>query len=76
MHDERIEILRRCKEAIPEETGKVIIVDAVVGHEDHEFKDVVLMLDTVMMTHKSKRKEQTLKQWSYVFTEAGLLVTL
>ena len=75
MHDwgdeECIDILRKCKEAIPQDTGKVIIVDAVVGQEDHEFKDVVLMLDMVMMAHTSKGKERTLKEWSYVFTEAG-----
>ncbi|GKC67319.1 phospholipase-like protein, partial [Tanacetum coccineum] len=69
--EECIEILRKCKEAIPQDKGKVIIVDAIVGQEDHEFKDVVLMLDMVMMAHTSKGKERTLKEWSYVFTQAG-----
>ncbi|KAJ9550382.1 hypothetical protein OSB04_014427 [Centaurea solstitialis] len=69
--EECIEILKKCREAIPQDTGKVIIVEAIVGQEDHKFKDVVLMLDMVMMAHTTKGKERTLKEWSYVFHEAG-----
>ncbi|KVF15162.1 acetylserotonin O-methyltransferase-like [Cynara cardunculus var. scolymus] len=69
--EECIEILRKCREAIPHDTGKVIIVEAIVGQENHEFKDVVLMLDMVMMAHTTKGKERTLKEWSYVLHEAG-----
>ncbi|KAI3515224.1 hypothetical protein L1887_14013 [Cichorium endivia] len=70
--EECIDILRKCREAIPQDTGKVIIVEAIVGHEEnHEFKDVVLMLDMVMMAHTSNGKERTLEEWSYVFHEAG-----
>jgi len=50
----------------------VIIVDNVIGQkEDHEFKDVGLMIDMVMMAHTTNGKERTLKEWSYVFHEAG-----
>ncbi|KAL4584807.1 hypothetical protein LXL04_009417 [Taraxacum kok-saghyz] len=70
--EECIDILRKCRNAISKDTGKVIIVEAVVGcEENHEFKDVVLMLDMVMMAHTSTGKERTLKEWSYVFNEAG-----
>ncbi|MFS7946986.1 putative O-methyltransferase domain, S-adenosyl-L-methionine-dependent methyltransferase [Helianthus anomalus] len=69
--EECIDILRKCREAIPRDTGKVIIVEAVVVQEDHEFKDVALMMDMVMMAHTPKGKERTLKEWSYVFHEAG-----
>ncbi|KAI3736432.1 hypothetical protein L6452_15973 [Arctium lappa] len=69
--EECIEILKKCREAIPQDTGKVIIVEAIVGQEDHEYKDVVLMLDMVMMAHTTKGKERTLKEWSYVLHEAG-----
>ncbi|XP_022020793.1 acetylserotonin O-methyltransferase [Helianthus annuus] len=69
--EECIHILRKCREAIPHDTGKVIIVEAVVVQEDHQFKDVALMMDMVMMAHTPKGKERTLKEWSYVFHEAG-----
>lgn len=49
----------------------MIIVEAVVGQEDHQFKDVALMMDMVMMAHTNTGKERTLKEWSYVFHEAG-----
>nr|XP_043635184.1 acetylserotonin O-methyltransferase-like [Erigeron canadensis] len=69
--EECIEILKKCREAIPQDKGKVIIVDAVVGQEDHKYKDVALMLDMVMMAHTNKGKERTTKEWSYVFHQAG-----
>ncbi|XP_076932220.1 acetylserotonin O-methyltransferase-like [Bidens hawaiensis] len=75
LHDwgdkECIHILKKCREAIPHDTGKVIIVEAVVGQENHEFKDVALMMDMVMMAHTRKGKERTIEEWSYVFQEAG-----
>ncbi|KAJ0505830.1 putative O-methyltransferase domain, plant methyltransferase dimerization [Helianthus annuus] len=70
--DDCIAILRKCREAIPQDTGKVIIVDAIVGREeDHEFKGAGLLLDMAMMAHTSDGKERTSKEWSYVFHEAG-----
>ncbi|KAK9075254.1 hypothetical protein SSX86_003575 [Deinandra increscens subsp. villosa] len=70
--DECIAILRRCREAIPQDTGKVIVVDAVLGREeDHKINKVGLMLDMAMMTYTSKGKERTYEEWAYVFYEAG-----
>ncbi|KAI3736425.1 hypothetical protein L6452_15968 [Arctium lappa] len=70
--EECINILKKCREAIPQDTGKVIIVEAIIGRKgDHEFKEVGLMLDMVMMAHTSNGKERTLEEWSYVFHEAG-----
>lgn len=77
MHDwgdeECIKILRKCKEAIPKEKGRVIIVEAVIeeGKEEKYLKDVGLMLDMVMMAHTNIGKERTLKEWEYVIKEAG-----
>ncbi|GKA72366.1 caffeate O-methyltransferase family protein [Tanacetum coccineum] len=66
-----IRILRNCRNAIPQD-GKVIIVDAIVGRkEDHEFKEVGLLLDMVMIAHTSDGKERTIDEWSYVLHEAG-----
>ncbi|KAF3434781.1 hypothetical protein FNV43_RR21867 [Rhamnella rubrinervis] len=74
--DECIHILKKCREAIPEDKGKVIIVDAVLengGDDEKEDKlsDVRLMMDMVMMSQTNKGKERTLKEWEYVLGEAG-----
>ncbi|GAB2218074.1 hypothetical protein Droror1_Dr00001291 [Drosera rotundifolia] len=71
--DECIQILHKCKEAIPSDKGKVIIVEAVVGEIiDHDkLEHVRLMLDMVMMAHTSKGKERTFKEWEHVIHRAG-----
>lgn len=72
--DECIQILKKCKEAIPQEHGKVIIVEAVIDEEGEgkdKLKDVGLMLDMVMMAHTTTGKERTSKDWAYVLSEAG-----
>ncbi|KAL9999524.1 putative O-methyltransferase domain, plant methyltransferase dimerization [Helianthus debilis subsp. tardiflorus] len=70
--EECIALLRKCREAIPQDNGKVIIVDIVLeSKEDHRFKEVQLVSDLTMMTFTNKGKERTLAEWSYVFHEAG-----
>ncbi|GAB2227888.1 hypothetical protein Droror1_Dr00009716 [Drosera rotundifolia] len=71
--DECIQILHKCKEAIPSDKGKVIIVEAVVREIiDHDkLEHVRLMLDMVMMAHTSKGKERTFKEWEHVIHRAG-----
>ncbi|XVE48794.1 hypothetical protein DITRI_Ditri01bG0031300 [Diplodiscus trichospermus] len=70
---ECIKILKKCREAIPLDKGKVIIVEAVLEEDTDDKLDFVrLMLDTVMMAHTNKGKERTLKEWSYVLQESGL----
>jgi len=73
--EECIQILKNCREAIPKENGKVIIVEAVIeegeGEGKHKYKDVGLMLDMVMMAHTNIGKERTLKEWEYVIKMAG-----
>ncbi|KAJ7980563.1 O-methyltransferase family protein [Quillaja saponaria] len=71
--EECIHILKKCREAIPEDKGKVIIVEAVLeeGKEENKLKDVRLMLDMVMMAHTDTGKERTLREWDYVIKEAG-----
>lgn len=79
--EECIKILKNCKEAIPEKTGKVIIIEAVIDDGDEEednnsnnkLKDVGLMLDMVMMAHTSTGKERSCKEWDYVLKEAGFI---
>ncbi|KAL2469263.1 O-methyltransferase family protein [Forsythia ovata] len=70
--EECIDILKKCKEAIPTDTGKVIIVEAVVGEEEADkYKHVHLYLDMIMMAHTDTGKERTRKEWEYVLNGAG-----
>ncbi|OMO50227.1 O-methyltransferase, family 2 [Corchorus olitorius] len=70
--EECIRILKKCREAIPKDKGKVIIVEAVHDEaKDDKLDFVMLMLDMVMMAHTNKGKERTFKEWKYVLGEAG-----
>ncbi|KAJ8764965.1 hypothetical protein K2173_010430 [Erythroxylum novogranatense] len=70
--EECIQILKNCREAIPKDTGKVIIVEAVIGEDRNDKLEYVrLMLDMVMMAHTSSGKERTSKEWEFVLREAG-----
>ncbi|KAF8405482.1 hypothetical protein HHK36_010389 [Tetracentron sinense] len=74
--EECIDLLRKCREAIPEDKGKVIIVEAVIEEEEeHKLKDIRLMLDMVMMAHTNKGKERTAKEWSFVLSQSGFSST-
>ncbi|CAH8274272.1 unnamed protein product [Arabidopsis lyrata] len=75
-----IKILKNCKEAVPPNNGKVLIVESVIGENkktmivderDDKLEHVRLMLDMVMMAHTSTGKERTLKEWDFVLKEAG-----
>ncbi|KAF3492698.1 hypothetical protein DY000_02053915 [Brassica cretica] len=75
-----IKILKNCKEALPPKTGKVLIVEPVVGEKkktmimeerDEKLGYVRLALDMIMMVHTSTCKERTLKEWDFVIKEAG-----
>ncbi|XP_058090753.1 acetylserotonin O-methyltransferase-like [Magnolia sinica] len=70
--EECIEILKKCKEAIPEDKGKVIIVEAVITEDVEEvgLRDIRLMLDMVMMAH-TKGKERTEAEWKNIVISAG-----
>ncbi|KAH0978080.1 hypothetical protein GBA52_027799 [Prunus armeniaca] len=78
--DECIRILKKCREAILENKGKVIIVEAVIDEkdekEDIKLTNVRLMLDMVMMAHTNTGKERTLKEWGYVLRKLALADTL
>lgn len=70
--EECIEILRKCREAVPKETGKVIIAEAVIGEgEADKYDDVRLALDMVMLAHTERGKERSIEEWEYVLNGAG-----
>lgn len=78
MHDwsdkESVEILKKCKEAIPnkEKGGKVIILDMVLGDqtEDKEATETQLFFDMLMMVLVTGR-ERNKEELSKLFSEAG-----
>lgn len=67
--EECIKILKNCKEAISENKGKVIIIEAVI--EGTEKSDVGLMFDLLMMAYTNKGKERTHEEWAYLIHAAG-----
>lgn len=73
MDDEQcIKVLQNCKEAIPKNTGKVIIIDSVIDEkEESEVSDVKLTLDMLMMTRSRKGRERTAEEWAHVINKAG-----
>ena len=76
--DECVQILNKCREAIPEIKGKVIIVESVIESkpqnvvkEELQLKDLGFFFDMVMMAHTNNGKERTMDEWAYVLAEAG-----
>lgn len=68
-----IKILKNCKKAIPENTGKVIIIDFVIDEKEENqlVLDVILTLDMLMMAHTQNGKERTTEEWALVLNKAG-----
>nr|TKS16656.1 hypothetical protein D5086_0000021860 [Populus alba] len=69
-----VEILRNCKIAIPEKTGKLIIADIVLKTDDHcdKFDDIRMAMDLVMFA-LTCGKERTEQEWKKLLEEGGLL---
>lgn len=70
-----INILKKCREAVPVDTGKVIIVDAVLDEDDEEPRDELsgarLLLDMTIMIGTANGKERTAKEWAKLIEAAG-----
>ncbi|PIN10738.1 Hydroxyindole-O-methyltransferase [Handroanthus impetiginosus] len=67
-----VDILKKCKEAIPADTGKVIIVDAVIDEEGgDEYTSARLAMDMTIMTAVVKGKERSNKEWAQLLNIAG-----
>ncbi|KAI3996275.1 hypothetical protein MKX01_026743 [Papaver californicum] len=66
-----VDILYKCKKAIPKETGKVIIVDVALEKEsEHELTKTRLILDIDMMVNTGGR-ERTADDWENLLKRAG-----
>jgi hypothetical protein len=67
-----VKILKNCRKAIPEESGKVIIVDVVLQPDGNGlFDDTGLMFDLLMLAHTSGGKERTELEWKKVLEGGG-----
>ncbi|KAM6549210.1 hypothetical protein CsatB_020886 [Cannabis sativa] len=74
-----VKILKNCRKAIAEESGKVIIVESVLEEESNNnnnnnnevFGDTALVLDLVMVAHTTGGKERTQKQWKTILEQGG-----
>nr|WMY23398.1 COMT protein [Stephania japonica] len=66
-----IKPLKNCRKAIPE-SGKVVIVDAVV-HPEKEglFEFTRVVFDLVVMAHTSGGKERTEEEWNHILHASG-----
>ncbi|KAG0486594.1 hypothetical protein HPP92_008689 [Vanilla planifolia] len=70
--EKALDVLRRCKEAIDQEKGKLIIVEIVVNEDelkDDEMHHARLASDILMMAYGGK--ERTEKEWRNLLLQAG-----
>eukprot|EP01018_Ginkgo_biloba_P019601 Gb_25040 [translate_table: standard] len=65
-----VRILKKCREAIPE-NGKVIIVETVVERNEGSLRHLGLLFDIGMMTFTSGGKERTEEEFKVLFEKAG-----
>ncbi|CAI0549833.1 unnamed protein product [Linum tenue] len=73
--DKCVEILNKCRKAIPERRGKVIIVEIVLPEDDEKeesggFGEVGLVFDLLMIAHTAG-KERTERQWKVLLEKGG-----
>ena len=72
--EERVKILKRCREAIPskEKGGKVIIIDMMMKNQkgDSKSRETQLFFDMLMMVMVTG-KEREEKEWEKLFLDAG-----
>lgn len=71
-----VKILKNCRKAIPEKTGKVIIVDMVLKPDGNElFDETGLAFDLVMMVNTEGGKERTELEWKKILEKGASLTT-
>ncbi|XP_058093544.1 3'-hydroxy-N-methyl-(S)-coclaurine 4'-O-methyltransferase-like [Magnolia sinica] len=66
-----LKILKKCKEAVPINGGKVIILDVVLDEtSDHELTKPRMVLDIDMLVNTGG-KERTIEDWNKLIKKAG-----
>jgi hypothetical protein len=67
-----IKILKNCRKAIQQKSGKVIIVDIVLEKDSNDlFDETRMAFDLLMMAHTTGGKERTELEWKKLLEEAG-----
>ncbi|KAK9180052.1 hypothetical protein WN943_029259 [Citrus x changshan-huyou] len=67
-----VKILKNCRKAIPEKTGKVIIIDVILQPDGQGlFDDAGYAFDLVMMVNTAGGKERTELEWKKLLEEGG-----
>ncbi|KAG7988074.1 hypothetical protein I3843_03G168700 [Carya illinoinensis] len=67
-----IKILRNCKKTVPQQTGKVIIVDIVIEKDNDDlFQETRMVYDLLMMAHTTGGKERSELEWQQLLEEGG-----
>ncbi|KAF3788247.1 hypothetical protein EJ110_NYTH21405 [Nymphaea thermarum] len=63
--DDCVKILKQCRKAIPEHTGKVILVEVVLQCEANEdaWEDIKMVFDVSMIIYNFGGKERTEAEW-------------
>ncbi|XP_011039885.1 PREDICTED: (R,S)-reticuline 7-O-methyltransferase-like [Populus euphratica] len=67
-----VKILKNCRKAMPEKTGKLILVEIVLQPEGNgQFGDMGMVSDLVMFAHGTGGKERTELEWKKLLEEGG-----
>lgn len=67
-----VKILKNCRKAIPEKTGKVIIIDVILQLDGNGlFDDTGFAFDLHLMVNSPGGKERTELQWKKLPEEGG-----
>ena len=67
-----VKILKNCRKAIPEKTGKVILVEVVLKPDGESMLDNTgFVFDLIMIAHSSGGKERTEAEWKRVLEKGG-----
>lgn len=70
--EECVQILRKCKEAVPQEGGKVILVEVVMNSKsgDRNHTQAQYLTDVIMMS-LTTGWERDEKEWGKIVSDAG-----
>ena len=67
-----VKLLKNCRKAIPENSGKIIIADIVLDPQGKRlFDDQGFVFDVNMLAHNTGGKERTEKEWKKLLAETG-----
>ncbi|KAJ0111293.1 hypothetical protein Patl1_02208 [Pistacia atlantica] len=67
-----VKILKNCRKAVPEETGKVVLVEIVLQEDGNNmFGDMDLVFDLLMFAHTTGGKERTEQEWKKLLEDGG-----